>query len=377
MLNNGFLSAGANQIDVIYAAGDNTNGITGFNTSVGNQSTLKRSGNLGSWDQVSATNIHAMGIRDGRLYSWGSNANGRTGLNTTTGNTLTPTLITNPFFTDWDEVNCGWEWTIARRGGRIYSCGNNTSGYTGQNTTVGNTLVLTEITTPAFTDWTKIASGFQHSLALRSTGLIYSWGSNTLFGTAQGIGTGSTNVPTQITSPLFTDWTNISAGGNFSLAIRSTGLLYSWGDGADYRTGQNINTTITTPTQVTNPLFTDWTKINGRFTASGGIRSTGALYTWGNNLLGNTGQGTTVGATQIPTQVTSPSFSDWTELEVAQSCLALRGSGLLYSWGDNANGNTALGTTSGSTNVPTQVSSVAKFRDIAAAFKGSLVIAKA
>lgn len=372
MLNNGFLSAGRNQVDKILATGSNSNGRTGLNTIVGNTGGfLTRAGNLGNWDYLSCGFSHSMGIRDGKLYAWGNNANGRTGFNTTVGNTLVPTLITSPLFSDWTKVQCTQTGTIALRAGRIYSCGSNALAATGQNTTVGDTLVLTEITSPSHTDWFDIAMTNLHGHALRSTGLLYSWGDNTNYGTGLGTNVGTTNVPTQVGA--FTNWTDIGAGGSCGWAIRA-GTLYGWGDGANYRAGLGVLTATTAPTLITSPSHSDWTSIANGLTSGAALRSTGLLYTWGDNTNARTAQGVDTGDTINPTQVGVA--TNWSFLNMGLGHgVGLRGNDL-YVWGNNTSGEGGQGTTGGNILSPTQIGASGRFRFAAAGLSYTLTIPK-
>ena len=69
--------------------------------------------------------------------------------------------------------------------------------------------------TPLDTNFTAIAAGVSHSLALKSDGSIISWGYD-----------GHDQVTN---TPSGTDFTAIAGGGYHSLALKSDGSLISWG----------------------------------------------------------------------------------------------------------------------------------------------------
>ena len=74
------------------------------------------------------------------------------------------------------------------------------------------------------TEFTAIAGGFYHSLALTADGSIVSWGSDTkgLFGGAGGGQVSNT--------PSGTEFTAIAGGEFHSLALRADGSIVSWGN---------------------------------------------------------------------------------------------------------------------------------------------------
>jgi hypothetical protein len=166
---------------------------------------------------------------------------------------------------------------------------------------------------------------------------LYGWGSNSSGRTALGTSVGNTASPTQ--SGSFTDWTVLDFASEANgLGIRN-GLLYQWGDGT------------LTPTQVGSD--SGWSFVSAGTTHSLAIRN-GELYAWGLNNSGRTGLGISdLTTTASPTRVGS--FNDWTWVSAGlDHSLGIR-DGKLYAWGNNANGKTGLGITSGSTTTPTQV----------------------
>lgn len=81
----------------------------------------------------------------------------------------------------------------------------------------------------------------------------------------------------------------------------------------------------------------------------------GALYCWGNNVNGRTGLGTTTGEQLVPAQVGVA--TDWTRVSAGATHSCGIRAGALYCWGSNANARTGLGTISGEQLTPAQVGS--------------------
>jgi alpha-tubulin suppressor-like RCC1 family protein len=77
------------------------------------------------------------------------------------------------------------------------------------------------------TDWTAVSAGNVHTVALKSDGTIWSWGSN-------GYGQLGDNTTTISSVPVQeyngdTDWESISANRYNTLAIKSDGSVWGWG----------------------------------------------------------------------------------------------------------------------------------------------------
>lgn len=158
---------------------------------------------------------HAEGVADtpDRLNSFGTNANGRTGLGTINGDTTTPTQIAAD--REWQAIAANFHSLAVKSDGTLWSFGNNSNGQTGQGTTTGDTTVPTQIGEDE--DWQAVSAGREHSLALKTDGTLWSFGNNANGRTGFGTVEGTTNVPARIGED--SNWQAIAAGGSHSLAI--------------------------------------------------------------------------------------------------------------------------------------------------------------
>ena len=100
-----------------------------------------------------------------------------------------------------------------------WAWGYNGQGTLGDNTTAPKSSPVSVV--GGYTDWCQISAGTDHSLALRTNGTAWSWGQTKYWGQ---LGTNSTVPRSSPVSVIggFTDWCQISAGYRKSLAIRST-----------------------------------------------------------------------------------------------------------------------------------------------------------
>lgn len=233
----------------------------------------------------------------------------------------------------------------------LWAWGLNGNGQLGDNTLVDK-LVPTQESTAA-TDWVAIAAGLAHSVALKSDGSLWTWGSNSDGQLGDNTIVSKSSPTQEFTSA--TDWVAVAAGSNHTLALKSDGTLWAWGLNGSGQLGDNSVTQRNAPTQE-NTAATDWVAIAAGSAQSFAIKSPGTLWGWGENAGGRLGDGT-VTQRNVPTQ----EFTGATNWAYAASGLhgaAIRSDGTLYGWGPNTNGEVGDGTLT-QRNAPVQENSAA------------------
>ena len=225
---------------------------------------------------------------------------------------------------------------------------------------LGNGTTTPDVTSPAQigadTDWDVISTGQAHNLAIRG-GKLYAWGYNINGQLGDGTQTNRTS-PVQIGSD--TDWETVTCGGRgMSFAIKTNGKLYAWGLNGDGigqgYTGLGLTSGQTlTPTQIGSD--TDWAFVGAGTTHAFAIKTNGLLYAWGNNANGRLGDGTTTTRTN-PVQIGSD--TDWLEIHGGNegNSLAIKTNGKLYAWGKAEYGTLGNGTTTPDVTSPAQIGS--------------------
>jgi alpha-tubulin suppressor-like RCC1 family protein len=299
----------------------------------------------------------------GVALSWGGATYGRLGDGTTVTKCSPVSVIGG--FTDWCQVAGGYQHGVAlRTNGTAWAWGRNQLGQLGDGTTINRSSPVSVI--GGFTNWCQIVGGYRHTTALRANGTIWSWGSNNYSQLGDGTNI-SKSSPVSVIGG-FTDWCQVSTNaGNHVVALRTNGTLWAWGAGYNGQLGNGNVNTQSSPVSVVGG-FTDWSRVSAGgsgFTLA--IRTNGTAWTWGNNINGQLGNGTTT-TTSSPVSVIG-GFTDWCQVSAGwRHVIAVRTNGTLWAWGGNAAGALGDGTT---VNKSSPVSVIGGFTNWCAASAGA------
>lgn len=219
-------------------------------------------------------------------------------------------------------VKQGWNFSPS---GRYVYVGSRDVDFTGRPVNVGEHGVV------------QAAAGDNHTLALKTDGTVWAWGSNTYGQLGNGTETDSP-VPVKVAGLNMI--TAIVAGEHHSLALRADGTVWAWGDNSYGQLGYPGGSSST-------PVQAEVSEI--RSIAAGGIHSlalsyAGTVKSWGANHCGQLGNGNPSpwGSAQ-PIDV--PYLDGVTAIAAgANHSLALRSDGTVRAWGDNSYGQLGDGT---------------------------------
>ena len=234
------------------------------------------------------------------------------------------------------KISAGYQHMLAlRNDGTLWSWGKNILGELGDGTT---TTRLGPVQVGSATNWIALATGANHSLAVRADGTLWAWGSNS--NSALGDGTSvSRTSPMQIGASTL--WDSVAAGAGHSMAVRADGTLWGWGDSGSGQLGSGAGLLQATPAQV--GTGTDWRAVSAGYAHSVGLRADGSLWAWGANDSGQLGDGT---ITNRPFPVQIGASTNWSAIAVrSYSTLALKSDGTLWGWGQNDFGQLGDGST--------------------------------
>jgi alpha-tubulin suppressor-like RCC1 family protein len=285
---------------------------------------------------------------DGTLRSWGRNHQSQIGDGTTGGYKIVPVAVNT--LTDVNQIDCGGEHSLALKDdGTVWAWGANMYGQCG-DASLGN--INSPIQVMGLFGIISVAGGEDHSLALKSDGTVWAWGHN--YTGEIGIGTSGGIQITPVQVNTLTGIIAISAGGNFSHALKNDGTVWAWGQNVNGSLGDGTTTQRNSPVQLTG--------VSGvvaiESCASGGfaLKSDSTLWSWGMNGYGTVGDGTTI-SRYSPVQVLISNVKSIKTGAAALHALIIKYDGTVWAWGLNSNGQLGDGSTANSS-IPIQLSSV-------------------
>jgi alpha-tubulin suppressor-like RCC1 family protein len=256
---------------------------------------------------------------------------------------------------DWLAVSCGGTHFIAlKRNGSLWGSGDNGAGQLGTGTNPPYTFgELVQVGTDL--DWKTVAAGFLVTVAIKTNGTLWAWGDNDGFQTSSGSFV-STNRPAQLGSD--TDWEAVACGfkpavvsefQGYAIASKKNGSLWGFGYNVFGQLGIGTYTGTNQPTRI--GLDTNWIGFACRDYATLALRSDGTLWGWGRSPLGDGG---TYTRTNQPVQINSE--TNWIAVACGTShTLALKSDGSLWAWGSNSSGQLGIGGSGFSVSIPTRV----------------------
>ncbi len=283
--------------------GGNNFGQLGIsNPSTGNLYGAILYGGTKDWRDISdgATEGFA-GIRvDGSLWIWGRNDNGQLGIGTT-GNRSTP-VTTFAGGNNWKQVSMGWKHTVAiKSDGTLWVWGSNLSSRLGIGTT-SSIGVSTPITTFAGGNtWKQVACGYGHVMAIKTDGTLWGWGRNTEgqigIPSISSAGIAAVTIPQQI-EDIGYKWKQVSCGAAHCAAIAENGSLWAWGANDYGQIGNDESGIYTSPWQVGTNFGSRyssdiWRQVACGYYQTSAVKSDGTLWVWGRNNAGQIGIGIT------------------------------------------------------------------------------------
>ena len=188
----------------------------------------------------------------GQLYAFGENKYGQLGSATnkeTTKASPTPTLVTLPGESGAiTQIAAGQNFSlVVTSSGQLYTFGSNQYGQLGRTTNKETTKANptpTLVTLPGKSGTiSEVAAGLAHSLVATSSGQLYAFGSNEFGQLGNETNTGlehekaANPTPTLVTVPAVI---MLGAGRHDSVAVTSTGQMYTFGENYYGQLGQEV-----------------------------------------------------------------------------------------------------------------------------------------
>jgi alpha-tubulin suppressor-like RCC1 family protein len=220
----------------------------------------------------------------------------------------------------------------------VWCWGDNNMGQTG-TPLVGQPGGAGGVTWPtaisSFSDVVEVSAGKQFTCALKSDATVWCWGDG------QSLATGNSGsvdpVPTQVLGA--TSVTAIAAGYSHTCAIISGGGIKCWGQNASGQLGNSSNTASQTPVSVSGITNAVAVAAGQDFTCA--VLADGGVRCWGYNMMGQVGNGSTTNQNAPATVQLGSGGALSGAVAIAlgdnHACAVTSSKGA-YCWGENTNG---------------------------------------
>jgi alpha-tubulin suppressor-like RCC1 family protein len=220
----------------------------------------------------------------GQVWCWGKNNSGQLGDGTRTDR-ATPVPVNA--LTGIVALTAGLGHTCALDGGggAVQCWGSNSSGQLGDGTT---TDALTPVAVGGLAPAASVTAGLFHSCALTSGGEAWCWGEN--FSGQLGDGTTVARETPIMVGGLPSGLASLTAGGYHTCAVTAAGASQCWGDNSLGQLGDGTTTSAMCPVAVAG-LAGAATRLSVGATNTCAVTSRGAAQCWGSNTDGQLGYG--------------------------------------------------------------------------------------
>lgn len=324
---------------------------------------------------------HRCGVTTtGAAYCWGYHAYGQLGTGTMSGpqqcqgsTPCSATPLAVPGGLTFAAVSGGIGHTCGlTTTGAAYCWGLNFTGQLGVGTTTSevcsnNPCSTTPVAVAGGLTFIAISAGASHTCGITAAGSAYCWGANTDGQLGDGTVTQRTS-PVAVASGL--TFAAVSAGIGYTCGVATTGEAYCWGlnntgqlgigttSGPQICATGNNNPCSMTPVAVQGGLTFTMVSAGGDAYGHGhvcGVTAAAAAYCWGDNVLGQLGDGTVtprtspvaVGGGLSFVDVSAGSNYDVTGAPGYEHTCGVTTAGVAYCWGVSINGQLGTGTTTG------------------------------
>ena len=297
------------------------------------------------YDQIGLGAIHVTALKpDGTLWGWGDSQGGQLG-NTYPQNANPLQISTD---TDWDKLFVSYaNRTFAiKNNGTLWGIGSNYAGILGVNSTTTYYTTFQQIGTAS--NWLKVDSSGEATLALRTDGTLWGWGETNSYELGEGLCCGNQLAPIQLGTD--TDWVDAQIDSATGIALKSNGTIWGWGFNSSTKLLGQFSNYETTAIQLNT--HTDWASFSLGGSHLLALKPDGSLWGWGSSTYDQLTD--TYTTTWIPQQIGTD--TNWDKvLAVGRSSFGIKTDGTLWGWGLNDEGQIGLGYTSPTVTQPTQI----------------------
>lgn len=319
-------------------------------------------------DSISTGGLHTAAIKaEGSLFTWGINTYGQLG-DETKVDKYVPTQIGNEII--WESISLSGAHTLAiKTDGSLYAWGWNEFGQLGIGGIDSSRFRIIPVRVGIDNNWASVSAGNSHTAAIKTDGSLYAWGNNYEGAFGDGTAMNGSFVPVHIGNE--NNWSSVSAGQSYTVAIKTDGSLYVWGDNTFGQLGDGTKVDKLVPTRI--GIENNWDSVVASHTYTVAIKTNGALYAWGCNDKGQFGDGTIVDK-YVPTRIGTA--NDWASVTVGEEhTVAIKTDGSLYAWGNNEHGELGDGTKVNK-HIPTRIGSDTNWASVSAGSISTVALTK-
>jgi len=247
---------------------------------------------------ISAGANHSVALlANGTVVAWGDDESGQLGIGSSKESEV-PTAVKG--LTGVKAVSAGANHSLALlANGTVMAWGENESGQLGTGNLRSSTV---PVVVKALTGVSAISAGSNFSLALLSNGTVEAWGSDEYGQLANGsIGEeGFSDVPVQVGT--LTGVTAVAAGAEHGLVLLSNHTVMAWGEDSSGELGDGtIQARQETPVAVSGLSGVAAISAGGQDSVA--LLSSGSVMAWGVNDWGTLGDGAIGGSSDVPVAV--------------------------------------------------------------------------
>lgn len=272
----------------------------------------------------------------GPVKCWGSNALGELGIGISGKTQTTATSV----LTQANDIDAGRGHTCALETGIVYCWGKNDRGQLGLGFVGGDRSYPSPVV--GVTDALAVATGAEHSCAIRANGQVACWGSDAAGQMGKGFAGADSPAPSEIAN--VSNALSLSAGRDHACVVREDSTVMCWGSNTTYQTGSaESGTQPATASYV--PGLQDAKLIAAAGDATCAVVGPDSkVYCWGGNGHGELGQGATGAPNPNPVQVATVPPLEQITAGNSHFCGRTVGAfAAIYCWGNDEDGQVGNG----------------------------------
>ncbi len=281
----------------VWTFGYNSYGQLGRNASNTQDLTPLAVGSLPTAVSAGAGDFHsAVVMADGTVRTFGGNINGQLGASAISSNPQ-PVPVEVPGLSGVRSVAGSWSHTVAlKHDGTVWTFGRNVGGELGRSTLYG-----TDDPVPgraALDGVIAVAASFSNTLALRADGTVWAFGKNSSGQLGLPKDLFPHDVPEMV--PGLDGVVAIASGLNHSVALRFDGTVWTFGANSSGQLGRTTPNGLGDPTPTQVPGLNSVSAIAAGTGVTVALRSDGTVWSFGSNGDGALGRSTVGGFDPAP-----------------------------------------------------------------------------